>query len=96
MIFDCHVHLPSPGLDRTWEWQPFTPGLAAAVRYLRRCGVDRAIANSMRGELAKTPEEMRAANDETAEAARHDRSQRAPVLKDVDNPRKRSTLSCDR
>ena len=70
MIFDCHVHLPSPGLERTWEWQPFTPDLAAAVEYLRRCGVDRAIANSMRGELAKTPEEMRAANDETAEAAR--------------------------
>ena len=69
MIFDCHVHLPSPGLQRAWEWQPFTPDLAAAVRYLRRCGVDRAIANSMRGELAKTPEEMVAGNDESARAA---------------------------
>jgi len=70
MIFDCHVHLPSPALERTWEWQPFTPDLAAAVRYLQRCGVDRAIANSMRGELAKTPEEMIASNEEAAEAAK--------------------------
>ena len=70
MIFDCHVHLPSPALERTWEWQPFTPDLAAAVEYLRRCGVDRAITNSMRGEVAKTPEEMRAANDEMAAAAK--------------------------
>ena len=69
MIFDCHVHLPSPGLERVWEWQPFTPDLAAAARYLRRCGVDRAIVNSMRGELAKTPEEMVAGNDESAQAA---------------------------
>jgi predicted TIM-barrel fold metal-dependent hydrolase len=72
MIFDCHVHLPSPGLGRAWEWQPFTPDVGAAAAYLRRCGVDRAIANSMRGELAKTPEEVRAGNDEMAEiAGRH-------------------------
>ncbi|MBN1459404.1 MAG: amidohydrolase family protein, partial [Armatimonadetes bacterium] len=70
MICDCHVHLPSPGLHRTWEWQPFTPDLPAAVSYLRRCGVDRAVANSMRGEVARTPEDMRLANDESAEAAR--------------------------
>jgi predicted TIM-barrel fold metal-dependent hydrolase len=70
MIFDCHVHLPSPGAGRTWEWQPFTPDVAAAVRYLERCGVDRAIANSMRGELAQTPQEMVAGNDEAAQAAR--------------------------
>jgi predicted TIM-barrel fold metal-dependent hydrolase len=69
MIFDCHVHLPSPGLEKSWEWQPFTPDVAAAVEYLRRCGVDRAIANSMRGELAKTPDEMIAGNDEAAQAA---------------------------
>ncbi len=70
MIFDCHVHLPSVGLGRTWEWQPFTPELPAAVAYLRRCGVDRAVASSMRGELAKTPAEMIAGNDESAAAAR--------------------------
>jgi len=70
VIFDCHVHLPSPGLGRVWEWAPCTPDLAAAIRYLRRCGVERAIANSMRGELARTSEEMIAGNDETAAAAR--------------------------
>ena len=70
MILDCHVHLPSPGLARVWEWQPFTADIAAALRYLRRCRVDRAIANSMRGEVARTPEEMRAGNDEAAAAAR--------------------------
>ncbi len=70
MIFDCHVHLPSPGLGRSWEWQPFTDGLQAAVRYLKRCGVDRAVANSMRGEVAQSPEEMVAGNNEAAEAAR--------------------------
>jgi predicted TIM-barrel fold metal-dependent hydrolase len=70
MIFDCHVHLPSPGLGRTWEWQPFTPDLSAAAAYLRRCGVDRAVASSMRGELATSPAEMVAGNDESAAAAR--------------------------
>jgi len=70
MIFDCHVHLPSPCLKQTWEWKPCTPDLAAAVRYLRRCGVTRAIANSVRGELASTPEEFVAGNDEAREAAR--------------------------
>ena len=70
MIFDCHVHLPSAGLAKTWEWQPFTPDLGAAIRYLRRCEVHRAIANSMRGELARTPGEMIAGNDEAAQAAK--------------------------
>jgi predicted TIM-barrel fold metal-dependent hydrolase len=70
MIFDCHVHLPSPGLGKTWEWYPCTPDVAAAVGYLKCCGVDRALANSMRGEVAKTPEEMVAGNDEALQAAR--------------------------
>ena len=70
MIFDCHVHLPSPGLDRVWEWAECTPNTPAAVRYLKRCGVDRCIANSMRGELARTPEEMIAGNSEVAQGAR--------------------------
>jgi predicted TIM-barrel fold metal-dependent hydrolase len=64
MIFDCHVHLPSPGMDLTWEWDQFTPDVEYAIDYLRRCGVDKIVANSVRGELAISAEEMRSANDE--------------------------------
>ena len=63
-IFDCHVHLPSPGLGYTWEWQPHTPSLPAAVAYLRKCGIRRVLANSARGEVAQTVAEMVAGNDE--------------------------------
>ena len=69
-VFDCHVHLPSPGLGQTWEWEPFTPDVEAALGYLHACGVERILANTMRGEVAETPEEMEAANDEIAEIAR--------------------------
>jgi predicted TIM-barrel fold metal-dependent hydrolase len=65
-VFDCHVHLPSPGLRLTWEWEPFTPDVEAAVRYLRDCGVGRILANSVRGEVARSVAEMIAGNDEIA------------------------------
>lgn len=70
MIFDCHVHWPSPGLAYTWEWEPCTPGEAAAVEYLRRCGVAAAVANSVRAQLAESAGEVAAGNDEVAQAAR--------------------------
>jgi len=70
MIFDCHVHLPSASLGETWEWEACTPDVWAAAEYLRRCGVDRALANSMRGEVGQTPEDMVIGNDEAVEAAR--------------------------
>jgi len=70
MIFDCHVHLPSPALGGSFEWEPFTPDLAAALRYLRRCGVDRAVAHSARAVKATTREELIAGNDETLAVAR--------------------------
>jgi hypothetical protein len=70
MILDCHVHLPSPGLSQTWEWEPCTPDTAAALAYLRRCGVDGLVANSVRAQLAATPDEVAAGNDEMAQAAR--------------------------
>lgn len=69
MIFDCHVHLPSPGLDYTWEWDSFTPDVDSAIDYMRRCGVDKIVANSVRGELATSVGEMVAANDEIVEIA---------------------------
>ena len=69
MIFDCHVHLPSPGLKQTLEWEPCTEDLGTAIGYLRRCGVDGIVASSTRALLAQTPEEIAAGNDEMAEAA---------------------------
>jgi predicted TIM-barrel fold metal-dependent hydrolase len=69
MIFDCHVHLPSPGLDYTWEWDGFTPDVDTGIDYLRRCGVDKVVANSVRGELATSVDEMVAANNEIVEIA---------------------------
>lgn len=68
-IFDCHVHLPSPGLRETWEWEPFTPDIPSALAYLHRCGVDKIIANSMRGEIAHSIQEMIEGNNEIAQAA---------------------------
>ncbi len=70
MIFDCHVHLPSPGLKRTLEWEPCTTDIGAAMVYLRRCGVDGIVASSTRSLLAQTPEEVQAGNDELAQASR--------------------------
>jgi predicted TIM-barrel fold metal-dependent hydrolase len=70
MIFDCHVHLPSPGLKQTLEWKPCTKDLEAAITYLRRCGVEGIVTSSTRALLAQSPEEVRAGNEETAQAAR--------------------------
>lgn len=68
MIHDCHVHFPSPGLNRTEEWEPCTQGSDAAVDYLRRCGVMGIVASSIRSLLAQTPAEVIAGNDEIADA----------------------------
>lgn len=70
MIIDCHVHLPSPSLGVAVEWAPFTPDVKSAIAYLKRCGVERAICAFFRATEARTPEEMRAGNDETMEIAR--------------------------
>ena len=69
MIFDCHVHLPSPNLGVTWEWRPHTANLSAAILYLYRCGINRILANTVLGESAKTVQEMTAGNDEIARIA---------------------------
>jgi hypothetical protein len=76
-IFDCHVHLPSPGLKMTWEWQPFTPDLPAAVRYLRRCGVDRV--HHARCELGQGAPRGRALEHEGAPRAAHTRIRRVGI-----------------
>ena len=69
MILDCHVHLPSPGLKSTLEWESCTDDLDAAMAYLRRCGVDGIVASSSRALIAQSAEEVCAGNDETAQAA---------------------------
>jgi predicted TIM-barrel fold metal-dependent hydrolase len=68
-IFDCHVHLPSPELGIALEWSNQTPDLKKAVEYLRSCGVDRIVASSARGTLAKTADEIAAGNNEVIQAA---------------------------
>lgn len=70
MIFDCHVHLPSPGLDYTWEWDHYTSTVDEAITYLNICKVEKIVANSVRGELATSVDEMVAANDEIATIAK--------------------------
>ena len=70
MIFDCHVHLPSPSLGVSWEWEPFAPDLESALGYLRSCGVTHLLANTYRGEAAASSAEMVAGNDEIYRLAR--------------------------
>ena len=70
MIFDCHVHLPSPSLGVTLEWSPFTRDIDSAIAYLKRCGIDRIIASTALGLLAKNADEIIAANDEIAQLAK--------------------------
>jgi uncharacterized protein len=71
MIFDCHVHLPSPGLNYTIEWAPCTVDTSAAIAYLRQCGVDGIVASSIRALRAQTPKDVTAGNSETVQAAEH-------------------------
>jgi len=69
MIYDCHVHLPSPRSGVTLEWQPHTPDVPSAIRYLRRCGIDHILASTALGLEAKTHQDMIAGNDEIASIA---------------------------
>jgi len=73
-IIDSHVHLPSPGIDFTWEWAPFTLTLSRAIEYLKRCGIHQIIANSVRGQIAKTHKEIIAGNDEIIQIANNNNS----------------------
>ena len=71
MILDCHVHLPSPGLNRTLEWEPCTPDLGPPWLICGDVASMGIVASSMRALLAQLPEEVRAGNDEMAQAASH-------------------------
>lgn len=76
MIFDCHVHLPSPSQKLNFEWQPFAPGLEASLQYLHRCGVERVLASSTWGQVAATPADLSTANDEIVQIA----TEQAPFI----------------
>ncbi|MGI6088337.1 MAG: amidohydrolase family protein [Kiritimatiellia bacterium] len=69
MIFDVHVHLPSPG----WPGhQSFFRTAGAAVAYLKRAGVNRAIFNTWQGVFAKSAADLDQANRAALRlAARH-------------------------
>jgi len=79
MIFDCHVHLPSPSLGVSWEWEPFAPDLESALGYLHSCGVTHLVANTYRGEAATSSAEMVAGNDEIYQLARADPGKIVPA-----------------
>lgn len=69
MIFDVHIHLPSPG----WPGhQSFFATPARALAYLQQAGIGRAIFNTWQGVFAKSAEDLDQANRAALRlAARH-------------------------
>lgn len=63
-VFDAHLHIPSADGERHWQRHPVTPTVERFVHYLDHCGVERGIINSVRSQLAESPEEMVAGNRE--------------------------------
>ncbi len=62
MILDCHVH--GPAEDGTfWQWHPVTKDAEDMIRYLRACGVDRAVVSCAGSQRSKTPEDLSIGND---------------------------------
>lgn len=59
MVFDVHIHLPSPG----WPGhQSFFATRARALAYLQQAGIGRAIFNTWQGVFAKTALDLDQAN----------------------------------
>lgn len=62
MIFDCHVH--GPAEDGTfWQWHPVTKDAEDMIRYLRTCGVERAVVSCAGSQRSETPEDLSIGND---------------------------------
>ncbi len=57
MIFDCHVHGPSE-VGGFWQWHPVTRDAEDMVRYLRACGVERAVVSCAGSQRSRTPEDL--------------------------------------
>ena len=67
-IFDAHLHCPDDS-GNVWQWYPVTRTFEEFDTYLTRTGVQRGIINSVRSQLAKTPQEFIAGNREVARRA---------------------------
>ena len=64
-IFDAHLHCPDDA-GNVWQWHPVTRTFEEFDAYLVKTGVQRGIINSVRSQLAKTPQEFIAGNREVA------------------------------
>jgi len=62
MIFDCHVHGPDED-GKFWQWHPVTTDAQDMVRYLRDCGVERAVVSCAGSQRSRTPEDLGIGND---------------------------------
>jgi uncharacterized protein len=64
-IFDAHLHCPSED-GVVWQWHPVTKTFEEFLVYLDRTGVQRGIINSVRCQLAKSPQDFILGNREVA------------------------------
>jgi predicted TIM-barrel fold metal-dependent hydrolase len=64
-IFDAHLHCPDDA-GNVWQWHPVTRTFEEFDAYLAKTGVQSGIINSVRCQLAKTPNEFIAGNREVA------------------------------
>jgi predicted TIM-barrel fold metal-dependent hydrolase len=64
-VFDAHLHCPDDA-GNVWQWHPVTRTFEEFDAYLTKTGVQRGIINSVRCQLAKTPNEFIAGNREVA------------------------------
>ena len=62
MVFDCHVHGPAED-GSLWQWNRVTKDAEDMIRYLRACGVDRAVVSCAGSGRSKTPEDLMTGND---------------------------------
>ncbi len=62
MIFDCHVHGPAED-GSLWQWNRVTRDAEDMIRYLRACGVDRAVVSCAGSQRSRTPEDLVTGND---------------------------------
>ena len=67
-VFDAHLHCPDDS-GNVWQWHPVTRTFEEFDAYLTRTGVQRGIINSVRSQLAKSPQEFITGNREVARRA---------------------------